>query len=103
VSFRVDACNDLRVILSSGALGRAVRLLAIPVPLVTPLMTDMNTSAYYPNPLQREARTINRYEFVVHEGWLAEGQEKEMKYTVPGNSSLSEGSLMFSDRGETKL
>ena len=28
----------------------------------------------------------NRYEFAAQEGRLAEGQEKEMKYTVPGNS-----------------
>ncbi len=52
----------------------------------SPLTTDKNTSACYPNPLQREARTINRYEFAAQEGRLAEGQEKEMKYTVPGNS-----------------
>jgi hypothetical protein len=46
---------------------------------------------------------MSNHAFAAQEGWLAEGQEKEMKYTVPGNSSLSEGSLMFSDRGETKL
>jgi hypothetical protein len=50
------------------------------------LTTDKNTSVCYPNPLQSEARTINRYEFAAQEGRLAEGQEKEMKYTVPGNS-----------------
>jgi hypothetical protein len=56
----------------------------------SPLTTDKNTSACYRNPLQREARTIDRYEFAAQEGRLAEGQEKEMMYTVPGNYAISQ-------------
>ncbi len=33
---------------------------------------------------------MNRNEFAAQEGRLAEGQEKEMKYTVPGNSPIRE-------------
>ena len=36
MSFKVDACNDPGMVLCSGALGRAVRLLAVPVVIVTP-------------------------------------------------------------------
>jgi drug/metabolite transporter (DMT)-like permease len=36
VSFKVDAGNDPGMVLCSGALGRAVRLLAVPVLIVTP-------------------------------------------------------------------